>query len=263
MTWIRLSRAARGHLEPSRACRARVVLWLQALLLVLVGAVVPLLGRSYLAIGNSYWLPVIACSVSGGCVASAWIWRRGSDILALSPIMAAYAVVVVISYGILAPTDNPARGHRHLAETLERLVPLETDAVHFFHEIDEGLWFYLHEHHLAPVPGSQPRYSDSYDRLGRVLGNALSLGQCPGSPIRLFDGQRQLLKDWLRREEVDDTFLLIRSPLFDRLASDLNGLATPIYRERDMKRTGLVLLQVSRHHARADLARSTTRHEAR
>ena len=263
MAWIRLSRAARDRSQPVRAGRARVVLWLQGFLLILSGIAVPLLGRSYLTTGNSPWLLVIAGSVSGGVAAGAWIWRRGSDVLALLPIMAACAIAVVIGYGIVAPADNPARGHRRLAQTLERLVPPETTAIRFFHEIDEGLWFYLHDHRLAPVPGSQPRYSDSYDKVGHLLGISLPLGASTNSPVRLIDHQRQVLKDWLRCERAGEPYLLMRSPLYDHLAPDLEGLATPLHRESAMKRNGLVLLQVPRHHSALDVARSERRDQAR
>ncbi len=263
MAWIRLSRVARDLSGSVQACRARVLLRLQGFFLILSGMVVPLLGRSYLTSGNSPWLLVIGGSVSGGVVVGAWIWRRGSDVLALIPVTAACAVAVVIGYGVIAPADNPARGHRQLARTLERLVPTETTAIRFFHEIDEGLWFYLRDHHLAPVPGSQPRYSDSYDKVGHLLGISLPVRASTNPPVGLIDHQRQVLKDWLRRQGGDEPYLLIRGPLYDHLAPDLDGLATPLHRETAMKRNGLVLLHVPGHHSGVDVARSELRDQAR
>ena len=263
MTWIRLTRAARNRSGSGEAWRARVVLLIQGFLLMITGIVVPLLARSYLTNGNSPWLLVIGACVSGSALAGAWIWRRGSDVLALLPAMAACAVAVLIGYGIVAPADNPSRGHRQLARTLERLVPAETAAIRFFHEIDEGLWFYLRDHDLAPIPGSQPRYSESYDKLGHLLVTSLSLGNSADVSVRLIDHQRQLLKDWLRREGGNEPFLLIRSTLYDHMAIDLNGLARPLHRESAVKRQGLVLLHVLSHHSSADLARSAPSDQAR
>ena len=139
MTWIRLSHAGRGLSGSVQAVRARFLLRLQVLLLILSGMVVPLLGRSYLTAGNSPWLLVIGGAITGSAVVGAWIWLRGSAVLALLPVTMACAMAVVIGYGIVAPADNLARGHRELARTIERLVPRETTKIRFFHEIDEGL----------------------------------------------------------------------------------------------------------------------------
>ena len=170
---------------------------------------------------------------------------------------------MVIGYGVVAPADDLARGHRHLARTLERLVPAEAAAIRFFHEIDEGLWFYLRDHRLAPVPGSQPRYSDSYDKVVRLMGITGPPQASPTTPIRPRDLQRQVLKDWLRGRRDGDSYLLIRRPLFDHLAPDLEGLATPIHREGAMKRTGLVLLRVPGRQPGEDVARAEGRGRVR
>ena len=75
---------------------------------------------------------VIVAAVTCGVVLSLGIWRRGSDVLALLPITAACAVGVLIGYGILGPSDNPARGHRQLARQLERRLPGAARTFAFF-----------------------------------------------------------------------------------------------------------------------------------
>ena len=43
----------------------------------------------------------------------------------------------------------------------------------FFRELDEGLWFYLKDRTLAPVPGSPPRYSKSWELQEAVENNTI------------------------------------------------------------------------------------------
>jgi hypothetical protein len=112
----------------------------------------------------------------------------------------------------------------------------------FFHEIDEGLWFYLRAPRLTPVPGSQPQYSDSYDKLAPLLSYELSSGQAPDPSIALQNREKHLLLEWLRRRGRDEPYLLVRDRLYERLAPDLFGLAAPLYREEGLRRTHLVLL---------------------
>jgi 4-amino-4-deoxy-L-arabinose transferase-like glycosyltransferase len=243
MAWIRLCRAARAASTSASARLARGLLLSQWLIVALAGVLVPLASAQYLETSSSTLLVVVAGLVGLGVALSMRSWAQGRDALALVPITAALAVCVLIGYGIIAPAENPSRGHQRLAHQLERLVPPENKPLSFFHEIDEGLWFYLRTLRLAPVPGSQPRYSESYDRLPSLVEGAHSLAWSPDPSLRLLDAQRQLLLEWLRRQGRDRPYLLIRAAVYDQIAQDLNGLVTPLYREGPLKRNSLILLR--------------------
>ncbi|MGZ3389255.1 MAG: ArnT family glycosyltransferase [Isosphaeraceae bacterium] len=244
MAWIRLSRAARDPDRPASARVAAVLLGVQWLIVFLAGILTPLLSRNYLTAPDPIGIAVIIGAVACGVVLGLGMWRRGSDVLALLPITAACAVGALIGYGILAPPDNPARGHRQLAQQLERRLPSAAKTLHFFHEIDEGLWFYLGDRRLVPVPGSQPRYSDSFDKVGNFINTRLPFGAASDPTFSLLDRQKLGLIDWLRIHGPEEPFLLIRTALYDRIAPDLAGLATPLYQEDGLKRNTLTLLQV-------------------
>ena len=109
----------------------------------------------------------------------------------------------------------------------------------FFHELDEGLWFYLREHRLAPVPGSQPRFNDAYDRLdeGRV-GDALD---APG----LVDRSKPVLAAWLQEPGRAGSYLLVRDKVHQALRAELEAATTPLLVEPRRSRNSLVLLQVA------------------
>ncbi|MGZ3354356.1 MAG: ArnT family glycosyltransferase [Isosphaeraceae bacterium] len=244
MAWIRLSRAARDPDRPASARVAAVLLGVQWLIVFLAGILTPLLSRNYLTAPDPIGIAVIIGAVACGVALGLGMWRRGSDVLALLPITAACAVGALIGYGILAPPDNPARGHRQLAQQLECRLPSAAKTLHFFHEIDEGLWFYLGDRRLVPVPGSQPRYSDSFDKVGNFINTRLPFGAASDPTFSLLDRQKIGLIDWLRIHGPEEPFLLIRTALYDRMAPDLAGLATPLYQEDGLKRNTLTLLQV-------------------
>lgn len=248
MAWIRSSRAARDPARPASARVAAVLLGVQWLIVFLAGIMAPLLSRNYLTAPDPMGIAVIVGAVACGVALGLGMWRRGSDVLALLPITAACAVGALIGYGILAPPDNPARGHRQLARQLEHRLPSAAKTLHFFHEIDEGLWFYLGNRRLVPVPGSQPRYSDSFDKVGNFINTRLPFGAASDPTFRLLDRQKLGLIDWLRIHGPEEPFLLIRTALYDRMAPDLAGLATPLYQEDGLKRNTLTLLQVHDDH---------------
>ncbi len=56
--------------------------------------------------------------------------------------------------------------------------------------------------------------------------------------------EKRLLLEWLRQEEHESPYLLIRTRLYDRFAPDLAGLVTPIHIERGLERNDLVLLRL-------------------
>ncbi len=248
MAWIRLSRVARDPARSASARVAAVLLAAQWLIVFLAGILTPLLSRNYLTAPDPIAIVVIVVAVACCVVLSLGIWRQGSDVLALLPITAACAVGALIGYGILAPSDNPARGHRQLAQQLDGRLPTAAITLHFFHEIDEGLWFYLGNRRLVPVPGSQPRYSDSFDKVGSFLTTRLPFGVGDDPTFRLLDRQKSGLIDWLRVHGPEGPYLLIRTELYDRLAPDLAGLATQLYKEDGLKRNTLTLLQVHDEH---------------
>ena len=109
----------------------------------------------------------------------------------------------------------------------------------FFHELDEGLWFYLRNRSLAPVPGSQPRYNDVFDLVDDQRANRLVT-----DPDKRLEIEKQILLDWLARPDRGSQYVLIRNRVYDLFAADLVGLATPVFREQGLKRNELVLLRV-------------------
>lgn len=244
LAWIRLSRAARDPTRSASARVAAVLLGVQWLSVLFAGILTPLLSRNYLTAPDSIAIVVVIGFVVCGVMQSLFIWLRGSDVLALLPIMVACAVGALIGYGILAPGDNPTRGHRQLARQLERRLPASAKSLHFFHEIDEGLWFYLDNRRLVPVPGSQPRYSDSFDKVGNFITTRLPFSAASDPNFSLLDRQKLGLIDWLRNHGPEEPFLLIRTALYDRMAKDLSGLVTPLYQEDGLKRNTLTLLQI-------------------
>jgi hypothetical protein len=245
MAWIRLIRVARAPAWSIAAAVARLLLGAQWLVFLIVGILVPILTPTHLPEAPYAWLTVLGGSGVAG-VALGWrLWRSGRDVLALLPVGSATAVSLAIGYGMIAPAGNAARGHRQLAGQLRQLVPRCVHELRFFHEIDEGLWFYLRAPRLAPVPGSQPHYSDSFDKLAPLLSYERSAGQAPDPSIALRYRGKHLLLDWLRRPDPDQPYLLIRDRLYERLAPDLSGLALPVYREGGLRRTHLVLLRAT------------------
>jgi 4-amino-4-deoxy-L-arabinose transferase-like glycosyltransferase len=239
--WVRLTRRARGSSSGPAGLAARVVLQAQWVVLF-AGAI---LG----AIALRPWVPrplwplilAPAAALAVAVFASVRAWRRGADAMALTPIAAALALGVLVVFGVLAPADNPRRGHRELARTLARLVPRDAGPVRFFNEVDEGLWFYLRGLDLEPVPGTQPRYSTAYD-----LALAVRASRGTADP-EVLDARREAIEkrallDWLDRPDAAASYVLIRAALFDRYASDLAGRATPVLRETGLARNELVLL---------------------
>jgi 4-amino-4-deoxy-L-arabinose transferase-like glycosyltransferase len=240
--WIRLARRARDSRSGRGGLAARILLQTQWILLFAGGALAAIALRPW--IPRPLWpmilVPTVALTVA--VFVSVRAWRRGADAMALAPITAALALGVLVVYGVLAPADNPRRGHRELARTLVRLVPHDVRSVQFFNEVDEGLWFYLHGLDLQPVPGTQPRYSTAYD-LARAY-----RGRRQVDTLDLLDARREALEKqallrWFDRPDSAASFVLIRSSLFDRYAHELAVRATPVLRETGLSRNEMVLLR--------------------
>lgn len=187
------------------------------------------------------WSVALALATAAAAVASAWLWRRGSDAAALAPLVGAFAVTVLIGYGAVAPAENRLHGHRDLAAALDRVLPPGETTVMFFHELDEGLWFYLRGRELAPVPGSQPEYNDAFRLLEDLRNNRFEW-----DPGKRMEAQQRTLVSWLSHPVGPgprSPYVLLREDRYDRFAPALRGVAEPVYRERGLKRNALVLLR--------------------
>jgi 4-amino-4-deoxy-L-arabinose transferase-like glycosyltransferase len=263
MAWIRLSLAARDRASSWAALVARALVQVQLLIVLLLGIVVALLCRWYFTAAPTSWLMIITAVMSCGVLLGLWCWRSGSDALVLAPIMAASTTCVLIGYGFIAPIDNPVRGHRHLAAQLQRLVPRGATTVHFLHEIDEGLWFYFRDHSLAPVPGSQARYSDSFDKLTMLISEADHLRAALDSSVEVMAQQQQVLREWLSCQGRDDRYLLMRTSLYERVSSEMAGLVTPVFQEWGVKRNPVILLRVPGDQLRVAVEAYAVRSRAR
>jgi 4-amino-4-deoxy-L-arabinose transferase-like glycosyltransferase len=239
--WVRLCELARGDDPDAR--RARRFLLAHAVAILAVAVAGPVLVRelepSYLG-----WSLVIAGSLAAGVVLGIGAWRRGADALAMAPLVGACAVMVLVIYGGIARHENPARSHRELARTIDSLLPPELRTVMFFHELDEGLWFYLRGRQLKAVPGSTPEYNDGFDmarELRRRQGRLPTLAEWTAERL---EAHRRRLLGWMADPDRGSPYVLLRGKLYDQIAGDLAGHAEVVYRERQVKRNDVVLLRV-------------------
>ncbi len=109
----------------------------------------------------------------------------------------------------------------------------------FFRELDEGLWFYLKDRTLAPVPGSQPKYSKDMELVQKHRDNTLIMDE----NLRVAE-ERKILVDWIKQPEHTSPYVLVRAKVYDRFQPGLDDLATPVFREEGLDRNELVLLKV-------------------
>jgi 4-amino-4-deoxy-L-arabinose transferase-like glycosyltransferase len=233
--WVYLSRAARD--PAARTAWARRVLQLHWVVLFVGATVTPVVVHQVWP-QHLAWGVCGAIALAAGVMASAWAWRRGADAGALMPLVAASAVGMLILYGAVGPDYNDRRSHRTLAATLDRLVPRDVGDIMFFRQIDEGLWFYLKDRTLAPVPGSQPRYNFGADLDDDSRNSRLELDR-----NKRTENVKKLLVDWLTRPGRS-SYVLVRAKEYDLFARDLDGLATLVHREQGLSRNELVLLHV-------------------
>jgi 4-amino-4-deoxy-L-arabinose transferase-like glycosyltransferase len=243
IAWVRLARRARSS-QPSALLVRRLLQLNWAVLLA--GALVAPAVVSQVVPHHLSGAAVLSAAVTIGVGASIWAWRRGANAGAMMPLTAAMAVGVVFGYGVMAPADNPSHSHRALAATLDRIIPPERHTVMFFHELDEGLWFYLRDRDLQPVPGSQPRYNAAVDLNDDIRQNPLEW-----DPFERENIEKRRLLQWLRTAGPSSPYLLIRAKIYDRFAPDLDHLVEPLYRERGLKRNELVLLRVNAQESTA------------
>lgn len=235
--WVRLSKAARD-LESKRV-GARRFLQVHWVGMFVAAAIAPVIARQ---VAPTYFAPIAFFSLAAmvAVVLSAWIWRRGADAGALAPLVGAWAFGVLIIYGELAPRHNAARSHRALAASLEKILPPSERTIMFFEELDEGLWFYLSDRSLVPVPGSQPRYNKGFD-----LDHDFRNGQLELDPLKRQEAEKKLLVAWMTSPDRTSPYVLIRKKLYDAFAPALAGLATPAFTEEGLVRNELVLLRAT------------------
>ncbi|MFO0959990.1 MAG: glycosyltransferase family 39 protein [Isosphaeraceae bacterium] len=195
------------------------------------------------------WSAGMGALIVVGVIAGAWWWRRGADAMALAPIVAAVAIAVPLTYGMLAPRENPMRSHRELASAIDRILPDDAGPIFFFADLDEGLWFYLRDHPLVPVPNSQAEYNRGLELYEKFQSGTIKWDEAE----RLKDDKEVLLA-WLRSPDRQDKYLMIRAKIYDRIAGDLEGIVTPLYRERDLTRNELILFQVESPEVVATIA---------
>jgi 4-amino-4-deoxy-L-arabinose transferase-like glycosyltransferase len=239
--WDHLSRLARGR--GGAALAVRFILQAQWVLLFVAAALAPLVVRPWLAAAFWPWAVAVAAALATAVAVSVHAWKRGADHLTLIPISAAFVFGVLVVYGVVAPADNERYSHRALAQKLQQVVAPESRTIMFFNEIDEGLWFYLNRLDLRPVPGSNPRYNTAYD-----LAKSYISERRPAETLTELERERQArykqaLFEWLDHNDPRTPYLLIRSNLYDRFATELTGRVTPVFRESGMKRSELILLR--------------------
>jgi 4-amino-4-deoxy-L-arabinose transferase-like glycosyltransferase len=235
--WVRLTRSARTQ-EPGSTL-ARRILQCHWVALFVAALVAPVVAHRVWP-EHLLWAGLASAAVAAGVVASAVAWRRGADAGALMPLVAASAAGILILYGAVGPGYNAQRSHRALAATLEHIVPADMPTIMFFRQIDEGLWFYLRDRTLTPVPGSQPRYNAGADLDDDFKNNRLEW-----DPNKRTENVKKILVEWLARPDRPASYVLVRTKEYDLFARDLEGLATLVHREQGLNRNELVLLHVN------------------
>ncbi len=235
--WVRITRLAR-ETDQRASSLARRLLQFHWVALFVGAAAAPVFVHGQMPAFFG-WSVVGALAVTSGVVLSAWAWRRGADGLALAPLAGAMTAVMLIGYGALAPKLNPVRSHRALAATLDRVLPAETKSIMFFKELDEGLWFYLRNRELLPVPGSLPKYNAALELVIESNENRLELDF-----TKRAENDTKIFREWLQGPNRASDYVLIRTKDYEKYAAGLAGLVTPIHREEGLKRNELVLLHV-------------------
>ena len=242
--WVRLTRDAR--IDGKNGAPARSALQFQWVFLFVGACVAPLVSREYMLPSVWPWMSVLAAALALGVIASAFLWKIGSDALALAPMVAACAITVWIGYGIMAPAENSIRGHRALAQSLDRIVEPGSARVLFLQEIDEGLSFYLRNRRLEPVPGSERRYNATYDYLDDFRNKRR--GQLTRREVeeQVPENLKQTLIEWLDGGDTKSDYLLVPTRFYDRFAAELAPRTTTVLREESKKRNELTLLRLGK-----------------
>jgi 4-amino-4-deoxy-L-arabinose transferase-like glycosyltransferase len=175
-----------------------------------------------------------------GTLLAVWLWRRKADFAALSVLATSLCLIFLMAYGWIAPAFNAVNSHRLVALDLNRILPADVPVVMFYEELDEGLWYYLPQRTLKPVPGSQPRYNKGFDLLDDFRSNGRVLRK--ESERIAYESAR--LKERLQQGPYESRYLLMKAKIYDLLKPATEGLARLVYREPDLRRNELVLLEI-------------------
>lgn len=235
--WVRMTRMARGDSRDDR--RALRILQLHWVLLLIGAVVLPALIYRRLPSALGWG---VACSLAmvAGVFLSIARWRRGAEAGVLAPLVGALTMVVAIGYGEIGPGLNARYSHRALAATLDQILPPDVRTIRFFHELDEGLWFYLRDRELVAVPGSQAAYNDALQ-----LSDDLKHNRVEWDWMKRVEAQKKLLLSWIDQPDRDASYLLIREKDYTLFAPALVGRAEPLHREQNVGRNALMLLRLT------------------
>jgi 4-amino-4-deoxy-L-arabinose transferase-like glycosyltransferase len=235
LAWVRLTESARE--TGTRATRARRLLQAHWVALFCAAVLAPV-GIKLRAPAFFPWSIGLSVVAAVAVLLSARAWRSGGRSRALFPVAGAIVAIAVTVYGFVIPPLNSRHSHHALAGELERLVPEYVRTVMFFHELDEGLWFYLHGHDLAPVPGSQPRYNGFVDMEDDYL-----KGQFLADPMDRVRREKDILLNWLRKPHSETEYVLIKAKDYDLFGPEVAALVVPLYREQGLRRNELILVR--------------------
>jgi len=187
--------------------------------------------------------------LAGGTIGSFAAWRRGAVAMAIAPIALAFAIGVPTVYAAIARPYFGAQSYEALATRLDDLLPPEERTLMFYFELDEGLWFYLKDRRLAPVPRTQPEFNAGYDMLKEAREQRLVRDR----RARLLN-ELALLESWIDDPSREARFMLIRDKFFDRFAPELGDRVVERYRERGLARSQMILLELPPPPAAGGLA---------
>ncbi len=214
--WVRVARLARSSRNAARFLLGHwIVLFVMAALLPVVVA------QTWPDFQNAAWM--VSAAVVSGVILSVWTWKRGADALAMAPLASSIVILALVVYQDVTPRLNPENGYRAIAARIDSAPPPEARTVHFFRELDEGLWYYLPGRRLKAVPDGQIRYNTSFDmveadRLGSLIYD---------DAARVRDlGER--LARWMTEPRTRPEYLVIRSKDYRQYAPQIAGLAVPV-----------------------------------
>ena len=235
--WIDLARRARLTVGGVSARWALQIAWSILFAVSLIAPVVvhelapPWFG---LSLGSSLILGLAT-------LASVRAWHLGRDWASLATLASGLVAVCLVGYGVIAPTENLARGHRALTLNLAQTIPANATAW-FLDDLDEALWFYGPKLDFQPVPPllSQPPATNR----GHTLRTNVAAGQTRAEAIaNRTRATLDRLTAWAD-QAGPGSYLLVRGKFLDRLGPALPPTITPVYRETGVERPDLVLLQV-------------------
>ena len=250
LAWVGVMNAARDPLSRSSGRAQRFVQfhWAAFALLAIAGPIMIVAAWRSMPFMRNYLTPEVAATVimpvtcaglalASGVIASVWAWRRRVDSAVLPSMVGGMTIALAIGYAAIIPEFNAGRSHRTLAAELDRALPADVSTVMFYKELDEGLWYYLKNRTLAPVPGSTPEYSKAADFKfqsdeGTVIWD---------DKVRTA-AERKVLIDWLDGPEHQSPYLLIRAKVFDLFSPGIAERAEPIFRETGVDRNNKLML---------------------